>query len=87
MPDSHLIPYTAGLLEKPAADEEEARQTEEEEHAVKSHRLVTEAIAADMRIDHEYHRQSAHGVNVFYTLFLHCECKNTEKKRNAWPIQ
>ena len=86
MSDSHLIPYAAGLLEKPAADEEETRQTEEEEHTVEAHRLVTKAIAADRRIDHEYHRQSAHGVNVFYTLSLHCACKNTEKKRNAWPI-
>ena len=62
--DSSTIPQAFWFLEKPAANEEEARQSEEEENVIPSHPSVTQAHTADMRIDHEDHRESPHGINV-----------------------
>ena len=40
-----------------------------------------------MRIDDENHRESPHRINIFYPLFGHYVCKDTEKKRNPWLFE
>ncbi len=80
IPDGYAIPLTPRLLKQPTTDKEETRQSEQEEHIVPSHPLIPQAIVADMRIDHENHRESPHCVNITYSLLCHDACKDTNKK-------
>ena len=74
---SHRPPHA---VEQPSADEEEARQAEEEEHIVPPHPLVAKTIVADVGIDHKDHRESPHGIDVLYPLLTHSDCKITKSR-------
>jgi len=67
-------------VEQPTADKEETRQAKQEEHIVPPHPLIAEAIVADVGIDHKDHRESPHGIDVFYPLLTHYECKITKSR-------
>ena len=64
--DGYTIPLAADILKQPPANKEKTWQTEQKEHIVPPHPLVTQAVIADMRIDHENHRKSSHRIDVFY---------------------
>ena len=62
-------------FKQPSANKEEAGQSEHEEHIVVTHLGIAQTEATDMRIDHKNHRESPHGINVFYALATHSDDK------------
>lgn len=66
-------------FEQPSADKEETGQSEQEKRGIEPQKRVAQAEMADMRIDHEDHRESTHRINVFYPLPSHILCKSTKK--------
>ena len=85
---SHLPErFMGSCLKQPTADKEETRQTKQEEHGIEAQQGIAETEMADMRIDDENHRKSSHRINVFYPLFCHYACKDTELFTISWIIQ
>ena len=76
--DGHTIPLEADVFKQPSADKEETRQAKQEKHIIPAHPHISYTEATDMGIDHEDHRESSHRINVFYPLFCHYVCKDTE---------
>ena len=66
-------------LKQPTTQHKEAWQTEKKESPIKTQQGIPQAEMTDMRIYHENHRESSHRIDVFYPLFCHCWCKNTNK--------
>ena len=85
--DGHIVPLATCLFKQPTADKEEAGQPKQEKHIIPTHPHVSQTKAANMRIDDENHRKSSHRINIFYPLFGHYVCKDTEKKRNPWLFE
>ena len=82
--DGDNVPLAIRLLKQPSTDEEETRQAKQEKHRIKSQQGIAQTEVADMRIDHEDHRESPHRINVFYPLFWHYACKDTELSSISW---
>ena len=70
------IPHATRLIKQPAADKEETRHTQEEQHIVECHEIFFEAKNADMRIDDENHGESSHRINVFNSFLCHFRSKD-----------
>ena len=71
-------------LKQPTADKEETRQTKQEKHRIESQQGIAKTEVADMRIDHENHRESPHHIDVFNPLLRHYACKDTELFSIFW---
>ena len=74
-------------FKQPTADKEETRQTKKDKHSIITHSGITKAEIAYMRKNHENHRKSPHGINIFYSL-IHFQ--NSAKKvifeNKIWPL-
>ena len=87
--DSHRTVTVTRLVssKQPPANKEEARQPEQEEYIIESHPLVAKTVITDMRIHHEDHRKSPHGIDILDSSFiqaavstLHLACKITKNQ-------
>lgn len=85
--DRDIIPLTISLFKQPSADKEETGQTEQEKNIIPPHPHISQAKTANMRIDNENHGKSPHRINIFYPLFGHYDCKDTELFTITWIIQ
>ena len=79
--------FSSHRLEQPTTYEEETRQTKQEKHSVEAQQGIAQTEVADMRIDDEDHCESPHRINVFYPLFHHYVCKDTELFTITWIIR
>ena len=85
--NGNTVPLAICLFEQPAADKEEARQSEQKEHIIPAHPHISQTKTANMRIDHENHGKPSHRINIFYPLLCHNACKDTELFTISWIIQ
>ena len=73
-------------FEQPTTQHEKTRQTEENKNRIITHPGISKAEMADMRKNHENHRESSHRIDVFYPLLTHYGCKITEKSPKLWSL-
>ena len=73
---SWLIPNACRLIEQPAADKEETRHTQQEQHIVECHEIILETENTNMGINDENHSESPHSINVFNSFLCHFRCKD-----------
>ena len=85
--DGDTNPLTIGLFKQPSADKEEAGQSKQKKHIIPPHPHISQAKTTNMRIDNENHGKSSHRINIFYPLFGHYDCKDTELFTITWIIQ
>ena len=85
--DGDTIPLAIRIFKQPATDKEETRQTEQEKNIIPPHPHISQAKTTNMRIDNENHGKSSHRINIFYPLFGHYDCKDTELFTITWIIQ
>ena len=85
--DRDIIPLTIRLFKQPATDKEETRQTKQKKHIIPTRPHISQTKIAYMRINHENHRKSSHRINIFYPLFGHYDCKDTELFTITWRIR
>ena len=55
-------------FKQPTADKEKTRQAKKDKHGIIAHSIITQAELTDMRKNHEYDRESPHGINISYSL-------------------
>lgn len=58
-------------LKQPTTQHKETRQAKQEECAIITQQRIPQTEMADMRIDHEDHRESSHRIDVFYPFGCH----------------
>ena len=73
--DCERIPYSPYFIEQPTADKKETRQTQQEQHLVECHIIITETEHTDMRINYENHGKSSHRINILYPILSHSNAK------------